>query len=54
MVGSIYDYVRQEWTQIDTETDEYLDDDPTCPGATLHETPGGVRYSLIGDEYRNV
>ena len=49
MTGSIYDYRRQCWTTINTDTDRPID-------ALTFETPDGVRYELNPDnreEYRN-
>ena len=49
ITGPIYDYDRQEWTEIDTATDLQL-------GPYHFVTPGGVEYQLNPEDptqYRN-
>ena len=50
MKGPIYDYTKQRWTEIDTETDQPI-------GQFHFRTPDGVAYELNPNdptEYRNL
>lgn len=50
MTGPIYDYDRQGWTRINTDTDKRLD-------SFTYRTPDGVEYEVNPNnpqQYRNL
>ena len=55
MKGPIYDYERQRWTQVDTETDAVIKPHSNDGGDCRYQTPDGVLYDvrLSDGHYRN-